>query len=79
MNTDAYLVTGLGFLCLAVPSFLAAQLDGRAPKVAGVMLVFAIVLIGLAVWKKPGGYALSDVPMAIYRVVGDLRMQFHRP
>ncbi len=79
MNTDEYLVIGLGFLCLAVPSCLSAQLDGRRPSVAAFMLVAAVVLIGIAVWKKPGGYALSDVPMAIYRVVGDLRMQFHRP
>lgn len=79
MNSDEYLVTGLIFVCLGVPSFLSARLDGRAPVVAAFCAVVAIALIGIALWKKPGGYHLADVPIAIYRVIGDLRMEFwHR-
>lgn len=76
MNSDEYLVSGLMFLCFGVPSFLSARLDGRSPVVAAVFMGFAILLIGMALWKKPGGYPLADVPMAIYRVIGDLRMEF---
>ncbi|HRK41480.1 MAG TPA: hypothetical protein PLH11_00435 [Gemmobacter sp.] len=76
MNSDAYLVTGLVFVCLAVPSFLSARLDGRSPVVAAFCMLVAVTLIGLALWKKPGGYHLADVPMALFRVIGDLRMEF---
>ena len=79
MNSDEYLVTGLLFACLAVPSFLAARLDGRSPVAAAFCTLVAVVLIGLAFWKKPGGYHADDVPMALFRVVGDLRAEFwHR-
>lgn len=79
MNSDEYLVSGLVFICLGVPSYLSARLDGRKPVVAALCLIVSLGLIGLALWHKPGGYHLADVPMAIYRVIGDLRMEFwHR-
>ncbi|MBT9245617.1 hypothetical protein KM031_11805 [Gemmobacter fulvus] len=73
MSSDLYLVIGLILGVLAVPSMLSAFSEGRAPRVAAILVLIAGVLIVLAMTRKPGGYEVRDIPNAFFRVIGQLR------
>ena len=75
MNTDLYMVIGIVLCLLAVPSLLSALMDARAPRAAAISAMIGLGLIGLAVGKRPGGYALHDIPNAFYHVIGDMRLR----
>ncbi|THD83587.1 hypothetical protein E7811_09915 [Aliigemmobacter aestuarii] len=72
MNTDVYLVVGIVLGVLALPSMMSAFSEGRAPRIAAIMVMIAGTLIVLALSQKPGGYALGDIPRAFYRVIGQI-------
>lgn len=70
MQADVFFVLGLLFLGLAVPSFLSAYSESRAPRVA---VIFLAVGIGALVWAhrlNPQGVSIDAVPGAIIRVIG---------
>lgn len=73
MNTDLMLVIGIVLAVLAVPSVLSALNDGRAPRLAAVVVLIAGGLLVVALSQKPGGYELRDIPNAFYRVIAQLR------
>lgn len=70
MNSDLYLVIGLILGVFAIPSIVSSFSDRRAPRVAAFVLVAAGCLVIYAIQKKPGGYAIKDIPAAFVRVVG---------
>jgi len=70
MQTDVYLVLGIVSAALAFPSLLSAYSESRFPKVALVLFLLGAGLIVLAVTRRPGGYAMADIPNAFIRVVG---------
>ncbi|MDG1280317.1 MAG: hypothetical protein P8O10_03340 [Pseudorhodobacter sp.] len=74
MNPDILMVTGVLFGILALPSLLSAYADSRFPGMALFLFLLCAVLSGTAYWLKPGGYALHDIPFAIFRVIGFFRM-----
>ncbi len=69
MNTDLYLVVGLVLAALAILAVFAAFREGRAPRLASVLIMVSGVLLVLALSKKPGGYEMQDIPGAFYRVI----------
>lgn len=70
MQPDHFLVLGLFLVAASIPAMISAWSDGRAPRVGAVVAVagFAVLLHGNV--QQPGGYRLSDVPDAIYGVIG---------
>lgn len=70
MYTDLYLVVGIVLGVLAVPAMVSAFSEGRAPRIAAIMVLISGTLIVLALSQRPGGYALADIPNAFYRVIG---------
>ncbi|HEX9857180.1 MAG TPA: hypothetical protein VGA75_02415 [Paracoccaceae bacterium] len=72
MDPDLLLVIGIVLGGLAIPSFLAAFSESRPPRAAAALMLAAGALVVLAVLRKPGGYALADVPQAFFRVIGGL-------
>jgi hypothetical protein len=73
MPFDLYLVIGIVILAFAIPSIVSALSDGRAPRVAAVMVLIGGGLVVWAVAKKPGGYTLEDIPHAFVRVIGEIK------
>lgn len=69
MPFDLSLSIGLVILAFAIPSIVSAYSEGRAPRIAAVMLIIGGGLALYAVTQKPGGYTLFDVPQAFVRVV----------
>lgn len=69
MNTDIALVVGLVLLVLSIPSIFSAFSEGRAPRVAAIVMVIGGGLLVWAFNQTPGGFALEDIPNAIVRVV----------
>jgi len=70
MDSDLFLVLGLVIGALSFPAVISAFSESRAPRVASIMVVIAGALIVLAVFNKPSGYKLSDVPDVFVHVVG---------
>ncbi len=63
------MVIGVIILGFTVPSIVSAFSEGRAPRVAAIMLLIGGGLVAIALTQKPGGYALNDIPDAFVRVV----------
>lgn len=70
MDTDLTLVLGLAILVLAIPSLLAAFAESRPPRVGAVMVLVGGVLVVVALTQKPSGYTFSEVPDAVFSVIG---------
>ena len=72
MYTDLYLVIGIVLGVLSLPTIVSAFSEGRAPRLAAIMLLVSGTLIVLALSQKPGGYTFADIPNAFYRVIGQV-------
>ena len=70
MDPDLALILGLVLVVLSIPSMVAAFSDGHAPRVAALTLIAGGVLVIWALWTKPGGYTIRDVPDTFMTVVG---------
>jgi len=66
------LVAGLFLAALAVPSGLSDWSDGRAPRRGLGLAAVGAGLVAAAVWLKPGGYALAQVPDTVVTVLARL-------
>jgi formate-dependent nitrite reductase membrane component NrfD len=62
MDTDLVLTLGIVILVVTLPSLLAAWVEGRAPRIAAIMLIASLAMIMAAVAYRPGGYAVNDIP-----------------
>ena len=69
LNTDIAIVTGLVLLVLSIPAIFSAFSEGRAPRVAAVVMIAGGSLVLWAFSQKPGGFDLAEIPNAIVRVV----------
>lgn len=72
MNTDLFLVIGLVLGVLALPSMFSAFSEGRPPRIAAMLVMISGTLVIYALTQKPGGYELRDIPLAFYRVAGQI-------
>lgn len=72
MQHDLILVIGLVILGFTIPAIVSAFSDGRAPRVAAIMLLIGGGLVTIALTQKPNGYTLEDIPHAFTRVVGSV-------
>ncbi|WP_417249709.1 hypothetical protein [Celeribacter sp.] len=70
MDTDLFLVLGVGIAVLALPAIIGAFSESRPPRAAAIMVMIGGGLIVLAVSQHPGGYSLREVPDALTRVIG---------
>lgn len=70
MQADLFFVIGLVVAVLAIPSIIGAFSDSRPPRAGAIMVMIGGGLIALAIWQKPSGYALGDIPDAFTRVIG---------
>lgn len=62
------LVTGIILGVLSIPAMLNAFADGRAPRLASIVILIAGVLIVIATQKHAGGYTPSELPDVFGRV-----------
>ena len=69
MDPDLYFVLGLAIGCLSIPAMFSAFSEGRAPRGAAIMVLIGGGLMALAVSQEPTGYAMSEIPEVITRVV----------
>ena len=72
MQTDLFLVIGIVLGVLALPSMFSAFSEGRAPRIAALLVMISGTLVIYALTQKPGGYDLRDIPLAFYRVAGQI-------
>ena len=72
MNTDLFLVIGLVLGVLALPSMFSAFSEGRPPRIAAMLVMISGTLVIYALTQKPGGYELRGIPLAFYRVAGQI-------
>lgn len=70
MDSDLYLTIGVILGALSIPSLLSAYSEGRPPRAGSVLVLAAGALVAAALWNKPDGYAVEDIPQAIFRVIG---------
>ncbi|MCA0044353.1 hypothetical protein [Celeribacter litoreus] len=70
MYTDFILVLGSVLILLALPSAVRAYSEDQFPRFAAGMFVVGGVLVTSAYVLHPDGYRLSDVPLALVRVLG---------
>ena len=69
MSTDLALFLGVVIGVLTIPAILSAVLDGSAPRVAAIAVIVSGGLMVYAVYNKPGGYSISDLPEVFTSVV----------
>jgi formate-dependent nitrite reductase membrane component NrfD len=62
MDTDLVLTLGIVLLVVTQPSLLAAWVEGRVPRVGAIMLVASLAMIVTAVFTRPGGYTINEIP-----------------
>jgi hypothetical protein len=72
MDNDLMLVTGIILGVMAIPSLLNAFTEGRAPRMAAIVVMIAGTLIVVAMTKQTGGYTFSELPSVFARVFGRL-------
>lgn len=70
MDPDLMFVIGLVIGGFSIPSIMGALADGRVPRAAAITVMVSGGLIALAIQKKPGGYAVGDIPDLFVSVVG---------
>ena len=69
MDPDLTLVIGIVLGVLSVPSMVSAISQGRPPRAAAIVAIFAGGLMVWAINHNPGGYALGELPDVVYRVL----------
>lgn len=69
MDNDLLLVIGLVLGGFSIPSIVSALSDGRAPRVASIVVVLSGVMVVYAINNQPGGYAINDIPQVFVNVV----------
>ncbi|WP_289040173.1 hypothetical protein [uncultured Aliiroseovarius sp.] len=74
MREDTFLVVGIMVLVLAVPSFLSAIREGRAPRVPAILVMIGGTLVALAIMNRPGGYQIEDIFAAFQNVFTRLKL-----
>lgn len=72
ITNDFLLVLGMVIGVLAIPGIFSAIVDRNPPRVASFAVVVAGGLMLYAIYNKPGGYQLQDLPDVIGRVVASL-------
>ncbi|MCR8549373.1 hypothetical protein M4578_16195 [Salipiger sp. P9] len=72
MHPDQYLVLGLFLAVIAIPAIISAYSDSRPPRVGAVVAVAAAAVLLHGNTKQPGGYRLTDIPTAVYGVIGEM-------
>ena len=70
MDPDLLFATGVILLVLTLPAILSAVTEGRAPRLAALVLMIGGGLVALAIEQKPGGYRFNDVPGVLAGVAG---------
>ena len=69
MPYDLYLTIGAIVLVFAIPSVVSAISQGRAPRVAAIMVLIGGGLVAAAATQKPGGYVLTEIPQVFVSVI----------
>ncbi len=69
MDNDLLLVIGLVLGGFSIPSIVSALSDGRAPRVATIVVVLSGIMVVYAISNKPGGYEINDIPQIFVDVV----------
>lgn len=72
MQADLFFVIGLVVLVLAIPAIIGAFSESRPPRAGAILVMIGSGLIALAIWQRPSGYALGDIPEVFARVIGRL-------
>ncbi len=72
MDTDLMLVTGIILGVMSIPAMLSAFTEGRAPRLASVVVLIAGILIFVAVTDRSGGYTFPELPQVFGRVFSRL-------
>ena len=70
MDNDLLFVIGLVLGGFSVPSIISALSEGRAPRVASIVVVLSGVMVVHAISYMPGGYQINDIPQIFIDVVG---------
>jgi len=70
MDNDLFLVIGLILGGFSIPSMVSAISDGRAPRVATIVVVMSGAMVVYAISNKPGGYKVNEIPQIFIDVVG---------
>ncbi len=70
MDVDLFYVIGLVISVFSIPPIIGALSEGRAPRVAAIMVLIGGGLIAIAVNERPGAYTLKNTPDVFVRVVG---------
>ncbi|MFA7434356.1 MAG: hypothetical protein WCZ72_11685 [Gemmobacter sp.] len=72
MDSDFLLVIGVVLVALTIPAIISAFTDGRPPRAAALLITLASAAIVVAVWRKPSGYQLDEIPGVFVSVIGRL-------
>lgn len=72
MNPDTVFVFGLVLGVLSIPAVVSAISDGRAPRVASIVLIVAGAMVVYAISEKPSGYAIEDIPAVVSGVINSM-------
>lgn len=72
MDPDLFFALGLVLLALTVPAIYSALTEGRAPRLAALVLMIGGGLVAMAVEQKPGGYRFNEVPEVLVGVASRL-------
>lgn len=70
MDPDISLIAGVLLAIFTLPAMISAFSDGRAPRVAAIVMMAAGGLMVYALTNKPSGYTLQDIPLVFYEVLG---------
>lgn len=69
MDTDLSLTVGICLAVVTLPALFSGWVEERLSRSSLIILAAAVVLIAAAVFKKPGGYALAEIPHVMLSVL----------
>lgn len=72
MDTDLMLVTGIILGVMSIPALLNAFTEGRAPRLAAIVVLIAGTLVAVAMTQPGGNYSFAELPQVFGRVFSRL-------
>jgi len=72
MDPDFLLIAGIILAAFTVPAIMSSISERAPPKMSIFMVIFSIAMIVAAVYIKPGGYRVDEIPDIFFGLLGKL-------
>lgn len=70
MDPDFLLIAGIVLAAFTVPAVVSSISEGSPPRMSIIVAFLAITMIAAAMYIKPGGYRMEEIPDIFFGLLG---------